>query len=180
MVINLQEIESLKDLLLKIKEDLHKINRYLFQKKKAPLSTSVLVNYLEYIWIAVHTFREEEELLLEKFDGIQLSIDKIAGQSSVMRKNLKKEFDFKLFGEDFIILRRFVEQLEKGIVKLWYLKDTGKVASKVGGIPLAARVARKSEVTIRRYIFAERIYAYKISKKWWIPYEEADSIRKGG
>src|SRR5690606_834875 len=168
MTMDKPEICELQELLILIKEHTHELNRTFFSSEKNKNQTFLFE--IQYIWGNIQNFRSKIELPDEE---PYLSIQKIAGQLSRMRNLIiHNQFEQSRFENEYLILRRFVEQYEKNLVRTLYFNDTGVWSEKIGNLRWAAKLAGKSEVTIRRYVFDEKIKAYKIIKIWWVPYEE--------
>lgn len=167
--------DDLVKLLVLVKDKGHDINRVFFSatknKKKAILSI------VEYTWGSIHSFRSNFDLSDVALEKLYLPIQKIAGQLSRMRKIIQEEpFNPDSLKREYLVFRRFIEQYEKVLVKKKYTDEVGIWPEKVGSIKLAIKKSGKSESTIRRYIYSGKIKAYKITKNWWIPYEEIKKI----
>jgi len=159
-------IDSLfSDFISKIKNYLHQLNRSFFILDIRKFKVEPLSKILSEVNFFIQYNNDLNEDILE-------ALNRISGQAYRMYNLLEKDYQKDQFTKEFLILRKFIERFEKKVVKFQYFIDTGIKATKVGGITWASKITKKSEVTIRRYIHNEKIQAYKVTKKWWIPYEE--------
>jgi hypothetical protein len=172
---NKPSINELEDLLNVVKERSHELNRLFFtglRNKK-----NVMLSQIQLIWAIIHTFRSSYDELPD--EEPYRSIQKMAAQLSRMRNFLlHNDFDKTIMEREFMVFRRFVEQYEKNIVRKIYFEETGIWAEKVGNLLWASKIIDKSEVTMRRYVFSGKVKGYKITKKWWIPFEEVIKLKK--
>ena len=95
-------------------------------------------------------------------------------------KSMNKAAMTQLLTQQFMELRQYVEKLEKSAVRQQYFLDTRRVATHIGTIKWAAKLAGKSEITIRRHIAEKKIWAFQITKFWWIPREEIKVVNNEG
>ncbi|MGZ4123899.1 MAG: hypothetical protein ACXVOI_11935, partial [Tumebacillaceae bacterium] len=107
--------------LKKAKNHLHSINRFLMVKGNTPWN-SVRIQ-VEKLWGALHTYRLNTERSSET-EQLLLAIDKAAGQASRLHDVLLCSESDKVTNE-FMVLRKYVELVEKGMVRYWHWVDTG-------------------------------------------------------
>lgn len=170
------EFDELMDLIVSLKPLMHDLNHWFFSKRKAG---SIAEDILEAIWLLVHRMRSERFITDKSFSW--QALNQVAMQSHKMNTTLnEKEIPAKLLEQQFMELRQYVEKLEKSVVRQKYYIDTGRVATQIGTIAWAAKVSQKSEITIRRHIVEKKIWAFQITKFWWIPMEEIRAVHNGG
>jgi hypothetical protein len=166
-------LEGLQNLLADIKYYLHNINNQFFLVSK---STGDIRELVIALWIRMDDYREST--YFEPDSLYDVPFQKVAGQAYRMwtLTESKKKSELE---KEFLVLRQYVISFEKSIVKQCYYAETGIIASKIITIKLTSKLSKKSEITIRRYIKSKKIFAYKVLKIWWVPFEETQKIKKG-
>ncbi|MFC5402469.1 hypothetical protein [Cohnella soli] len=175
-VLRWAELDEVMEIVLSLKPKMHALNRWFYTKRSPADADELLID----TWLLVHNARSDGGPVSEgKFAWEP--INQIAMQAFKMRETLQdKHSSTTRLEQQFMELRQYALKLEKAVVRQHYLLDTGRIATDIGTISWASKILKKSEITVRRYINVKKIWAFQVTKFWWIPIEELKLLLGGG